>query len=129
MHVLVLKFNYPNSSYGVQPLHYHAIPSSLAEPLVEDEPDEPSPPTEEKEEVAGGPPPPEPTPPAPVQPQPKPPSPLKAATPLVPTSQGRPPATKASPPDGPQDRKAREFIDQAEKKLKSSQSFFGGLFG
>ncbi len=52
-------------------------------------------------------------PPPPVQPQPSPPK----------------VAAKAPPPDGPQDRKAKEFIDQAEKKLKSSQSFFGGLFG
>ena len=32
-------------------------------------------------------------------------------------------------PEGPQERRAREFIEQAEKKIKSSQSFFGGLFG
>ena len=34
----------------------------------------------------------------------------------------------AAAPEGPQDRKAKDFIEQAEKKVKSSQSFFGGLF-
>lgn len=32
-------------------------------------------------------------------------------------------------PETPQEKKAKEFIAQAEKKIKSSQSFFGGLFG
>ena len=32
-------------------------------------------------------------------------------------------------PDGPQDKKAREFIEQAERKMRSAESFFGGLFG
>ena len=40
----------------------------------------------------------------------------------------QPPPAKAAAPETPQERKAREFIAQAEKKLKSSQSFFGGLF-
>ena len=40
----------------------------------------------------------------------------------------RPPPAKAAP-DGPQERKARDFMEQAERKIRSSQSFFGGLFG
>lgn len=30
---------------------------------------------------------------------------------------------------GPQEKKAREFIEQAEKKVKSAQGFWGNLFG
>lgn len=41
----------------------------------------------------------------------------------------KPPPPAASAPDGPQERRAREFMEQAEKKIKSAQSFFGGLFG
>lgn len=44
-----------------------------------------------------------------------------------PAKQTHPPPSLA--PEGPQERRAREFIEQAEKKIKSSQSFFGGLFG
>lgn len=94
----------------------------------------------------------EPTPPAaaasppqqkaPVDPTPStsgrsPPTPAAAANPPqrkapvdpAPSMSGRSPPTPAATPDGPQDRKAREFIDQAEGKIRSSQSFFGGLFG
>ena len=39
-------------------------------------------------------------------------------------------AAKApSMPPTPQEKKAREFAEQAEKKYKSSLTFFGGLFG
>lgn len=31
--------------------------------------------------------------------------------------------------EGPHEKKAREFVEQADKKIKSAQSFFGGLFG
>ena len=47
-------------------------------------------------------------------------------------SSKQPPAQKTSGPPAPetqQEKKAREFLVQAEKKMKSSQSFFGGLFG
>ena len=44
-----------------------------------------------------------------------------------PAKQTHPPPSLA--PESPQERRAREFIEQAEKKIKSSQSFFGGLFG
>ena len=37
-------------------------------------------------------------------------------------------ATPSMPPT-PQEKKAREFAEQAEKKYKSSLTFFGGLFG
>lgn len=35
----------------------------------------------------------------------------------------------ASMPPTPQEKKAREYAEQAEKKYKSSLTFFGGLFG
>lgn len=38
-------------------------------------------------------------------------------------------APAPSMPPTPQEKKAREFFDQAEKKYRSSLSFFGGLFG
>lgn len=38
-------------------------------------------------------------------------------------------APSPSMPPTPQEKKAREFADQAEKKYKSSLTFFGGLFG
>lgn len=47
-----------------------------------------------------------------------------SASPTQPPSSGAQAA-----PDGPQERKARGFVEQAEKKIKSSQTFFGGLFG
>ena len=31
--------------------------------------------------------------------------------------------------EGPHEKKARDFVEQADKKIKSAQSFFGGLFG
>lgn len=37
--------------------------------------------------------------------------------------------TSPSMPPTPQEKKAREFAEQAEKKYKSSLTFFGGLFG
>jgi alpha-soluble NSF attachment protein len=51
-----------------------------------------------------------------------------------PTSTQQPPAGAAASrgppaPETPQEKKAKEFLAQAEKKIKSSQSFFGGLFG
>ncbi len=75
--------------------------------------------------------PPSQTQPEPTQPEPKqsPPAAASAKPKTTPSSQGKPPAAKATPPDGPQDKKAREFIEQAEKKLKSSQGFFGSIFG
>lgn len=56
----------------------------------------------------------------------QPPAPKPAAEPAPAAS--RPPPAKAVP-DGPQERKARDFMEQAERKIRSSQSFFGGLFG
>ena len=47
----------------------------------------------------------------------------------TPSSSSEPPAGARAAPDGPQERKARAFMDEADKKVKSSQSFFGGLFG
>ena len=38
-------------------------------------------------------------------------------------------APAPSMPPTPQEKKAREFAEQAEKKYKSSLTFFGGLFG
>ncbi|CAI8041511.1 Beta-soluble NSF attachment protein [Geodia barretti] len=38
-------------------------------------------------------------------------------------------AAKPAGPETPQEKKAREYIAQAEKKMKSSQTFLGGLFG
>lgn len=39
------------------------------------------------------------------------------------------PAASKSVPDGPQERKGKMYMEEAEKKMKSSQSFFGGMFG
>lgn len=38
-------------------------------------------------------------------------------------------APTPSMPPTPQEKKAREYFDQAEKKYRSSLTFFGGLFG
>ena len=51
-----------------------------------------------------------------------------------PQSKSPPAATPSGPPARsgpmtPQEKKAREFIEQAEKKVKSAQGFFGSLFG
>lgn len=54
------------------------------------------------------------------------------SSPQVPPASSSPtPATSAAgppPPESAQEKKARDFMLQAEKKIKSSQSFFGGLF-
>ena len=39
------------------------------------------------------------------------------------------PAAAKFVPDGPQEKKAQGYMDEADKKVKSSQSFLGGLFG
>lgn len=65
--------------------------------------------------------------PAPVSPAPV--SPPPASQPL-PQEHPAPAAPAVSrQPEGPQEKKARFFVEQAEKKVRSSQSFFGGLFG
>lgn len=55
--------------------------------------------------------------------------PASPTTEAAPTAPKQPAAAKAAGPETPQEKKAREFIVQAEKKLASSQTFFGGLFG
>ena len=47
-----------------------------------------------------------------------------SATASAPSSGGA-----AKLPEGAQEKKARGFMEEAEKKIKSSQTFFGGLFG
>ena len=55
----------------------------------------------------------------------------KPDSPTMETAPSKQPTAEAKPagPDTPQEKKAREYIAQAEKKIKSSQSFLGGLFG
>ena len=77
-----------------------------------------SPPREEKE----------PSPPADTDTQqtvekPPEPAPAPAAPPPQPSS------TSRSVPETTQEKKAREFLELADKKVHSSQTFFGGLFG
>ena len=55
--------------------------------------------------------------------------PASPTTEAAPTAPKQPAAAKAAGPETPQEKKAREFIVQAEKKLASSQTFFGGIFG
>ena len=54
----------------------------------------------------------------------------EASSDPVPGSQTPPsPVATKSMPQGPQERKGKMFMEEAEKKVKSSQSFLGGLFG
>ncbi len=46
-----------------------------------------------------------------------------------PSSQPSQAAAKAPAPDGPQEKKAKAYMEEADKKVKSSQTFFGGMFG
>jgi len=44
-------------------------------------------------------------------------------------SASAPSGGEAKLPEGPQEKKARGFMEEAERKIRSSQTFFGGLFG
>ena len=93
--------------------------------MAESAPDDGSPPQEQEPGSDG---------PSPTEETPAPSSPT-GATPVEEKPLLGPPAAKAEAvagppaPETPQEKKAREFIAQAEKKIKSSQTFFGGLFG
>lgn len=52
----------------------------------------------------------------------------EASSPESQTPQAQPVAA-STPAQRAQEQKAQGFIDEAEKKIRSSQSFFGGLFG
>ena len=102
---------------------YIAVVMSEGDPLVappeaaDTEPDNSQPPTEKPSSAPQAPPTTQPSESAPVQPD----------------GGGGGNGSKAAPtpsmPPTPQEKKAREFFDQAEKKYRSSQTFFGGLFG
>lgn len=67
------------------------------------------------------------SPPKPSKPSPPPPP---TASPSSSSSASQPAAaTRQNAPAGPQEKKARDLLDQAERKVRSTQSFFGGLFG
>lgn len=61
---------------------------------------------------------------APRPPPSRPPAPARPAA-----AAAKPPPPVPSGPETAQERKAREFMEQAEKKVKSAQGFFGSLFG
>lgn len=66
--------------------------------------------------------------PTPVSPPPVSPPPATSQPEAAPTQQPVAAASRQQP-EGPQEKKAKYFVEQAEKKVRSSQSFFGGLFG
>ena len=47
----------------------------------------------------------------------------------APQPQGQPQAAGPSPAEHAQVKKAREYLDQAQKRLSSAQGFLGKLFG
>lgn len=87
--------------------------------MADSAPDEGPPPQEVQSPTTDGVPSEVPSPPSDQKQEPPPPS--SAALPKE--------QPKAAAPESPQEKKARDFITQAEKKIKSSQSFFGGMFG
>ena len=114
---------------------------SESPPRYEDEaPPKPAPPSPVRQRPA-------PAKPAPAKPAPAKSSPAKSASTSQPQTSHPPPSSQpqaaarvsgATPsathptqsgPETAQERKAREYIEQAEKKVKSAQSFLGGLFG
>lgn len=100
---------------------YAAVAMSEGEPpaappeAADTEPDTSEPPTEKPSSVPQAPPTTQPSEPA--------------SAPQSEGGNGSKAAPAPSMPPTPQEKKAREFFDQAEKKYRSSQTFFGGLFG